>query len=137
MQHHSSDRRNLMTQYCFDNCSDTEFIISHFINWLDCSSGCSVCLSFSLASCTVAFNSRRDHYYARKNSVMRQPVPLYFLSVALFGRTSEGRGERLRGIKCAAIWPEEEKGACVYSPLSRFPFTLWVCFKCVLQTLFA
>lgn len=37
---------------------------------------------------------------------MRQSVYLNFLSVALFGKRSEGRGERVRRVKAAAIPPE-------------------------------
>lgn len=59
----------------------------------------SICSVFHLSlsvSHTVAFNTRMEHYSARKNSVMRQSVPSHFLTVALFGREVEGRGERER-----------------------------------------
>lgn len=140
MQHHSSDRRNLMTQYCFDNCSDTEFIISHFINWLDCSSGCSVCLSVFLSSLLHCRIQQQEGSLLRKEKQRNAPASasVFPLGCTIWqNKRGAGRASERYQVCSNMAGRRKRIGACVSSPLSRFPFTLWVCFKCVLQTLFA
>lgn len=91
--------------FCFSNTnkdSSSQWVHYSKKSWLNCDICPSACLSPTLSHSTAA----QITIAQGKNSVMRQSVSLYILTAALFGRTNEGRGEGVRSVRLAEMWPE-------------------------------